>query len=178
MFNVSSQENVYGDPNCLRVSSKEENYTDYMDDAYIPTILTVDALRLMNNTGKYNLNNDEEENNNVVINDTENEKTKDEEIKKDIDSENISKTSDDNLPSVINDHAKIETPNKTNSSSNARDSISKLIKGKFVGAAITERFVNNLTINGEVVFGSEEITALKRGDSVYFINTDYIASFE
>lgn len=178
MFNVSSQENVYGNPNSFRVSSKEENYTDYMDDAYIPTILTVDSLRLMDNTGKYNLHNDEEENNNAVINDSESEKTKDEETENDIDSENISKTGEDNLPSVINDSAKTEIPNKINGSSNARDAISRLIKGKFVGAAITERFVNNLAITGEVVFGSEEIAALKRGDSVYFINTDYIASFE
>ena len=178
MFSVSSQYNMYGNSDSQAANEKEEDYSNYMYDGYIPTILTVDALGLRDGGSQYNIHNTDTADDNAATGDIENEEAEGGRIENSIEPESTLETRQSNLPSVINDIRKTEGLNEADKAPKTHGGILGMIKRRYIGATITEHFVNDLAITGEVVFSSEEITALKEGDAIHFINADYIARFE
>lgn len=168
----SMQENMYWNAGSIATDNQTSISTDREYDNYIPTILTVDVYKLQNNRDQYKKYSRDEVSDKAASdnNDKEAEGNK-------VQYKTAAENEISNLPAVRKDFSKSDVSYQGNDIPKKVEGISDLIKRKFAGAGITEFFANGLDITGEVVFNSEEIPAIKSGDTIHFINTAYIASF-
>lgn len=168
----SMQGNIYWNAGSVAGDNQTSTSTDQEYDNYIPTILTVDVYKLQNNRNQYRKNDQNETNDNSGSdnNDREAEGNK-------VKSKASERNETSNLPAIRKDLSKSDISNGGNDNPRNAEGISNLMKRRFAGARITEFFANGLDITGEVVFTSEEIPAIKSGDTIHFINNSYIVSF-